>query len=118
MLIRAEQIESLESAAVDGFVDEMCGYLRASLPQKTKGATEVQLQKSVRNAIEQCRGFGIEERFDLQQYLKIVFELDYLIRAEKTVDWAKHFLLDPAISAADKVNRLEGEAMLLNKLQR
>jgi len=118
MQVRAKQMQHLESAVLDEFVHEMCPHLRATLPQKTNRATEAQLELAVRNAIDQCRGFEIEERFDLQQYLKIVFELDYLSRAEKTVDWAEHFLTDPAIPAADKVNRLEGEAMLLGMLQR
>ena len=118
MRIRARQMEALESAALDEFVDEICAHLRATLPQKTQGAKGSELQGAVRRAIDQCRGFEIEERFDLQLYLTIVFELDYLTHGEATVDWARHFLVDPGIPAADKVNRLEGEAMLLGRLKR
>ena len=45
------------------------------LPQKTRGAAKAQLQLAVRKAIGPSRGFEIEERFDLQQYLKIAIEM-------------------------------------------
>jgi hypothetical protein len=118
MQIRADQMQALDTAVLDRFVGEMCAFLRATLPEKTVGATEAQLQMAVRKAINQGGGFEIEERFDIQQYLKIVFELDYLTRGAESIDWAKGFLSDKAIPAADKVNRLEGEAMLLGWLKR
>jgi D-mannonate dehydratase len=118
MIIRAQQMQVFEAAAMDQFAREMCAHLRAALPEATRGATEVQLQEAVRKAIGESQGFGIDGRFDIQQYLQVVFELGYLTHAERTVDWARDFLQDPEISASDKVNRLEGEAMLLGKLPR
>jgi hypothetical protein len=115
--LRQEQVAFLETAVLARFVDDACIALRNTVPGLDQSVAEADLREAVYRSVNEGRTLGIIECRDMQRYVNVIFELGYLTTGQEAYQWAQEFMADRKIPAADKVYRLESEAILLGKVR-
>ena len=107
LVIRNEQIATLESEQPKVFEDHMVKHLREFFPELTENMAETRLRQFIRDEIETAHEFDIEEADQTAVYISAMFALRPDSEVDTEPTWVKELLADLELSAEEKIEQLE-----------
>ena len=106
LTIREEQMEVFRQAARPRFVERMMEHLRVTYTEQTAQVSDPALQADVENGIECASGYGIETKYEIQQFLECRIELGPDFDTAPETAWAGEILHDGQMSAEEKMDAI------------
>ena len=107
IIIRREQMETFENAAMRTFEDRMLVHLRENHPDKIKDMNDEQLRSLIRQGIQQAETHEVVIEWDVCRYLDLVVlhGLDFDESPETT--WAGEILRSKELDGTGKMDRID-----------
>jgi hypothetical protein len=110
LTIRTEQLQGLERAMRQRFVNEMRRELDNAFPQS--GTSEEAKLGLIDEGIARAETFGIVRRLEVKRYLHYVLAHGIQFGTEPDSAWAGDILRDPRFTGAQKLDRVDDAALV------
>lgn len=104
--IRSEQIEALHADQVRRFEDAAIGHLRLHLATQTRGQTDDQLRRRVRECIPRAERYGLTSEQEIVCFLDATFLLSEGFDSDPETSWARELLEDEELEPSEKAETL------------
>lgn len=105
MIIRKQQIESLEDSLTRDFEDEMRQHVQEFTPRHCKVMEEAGIREVIQNCIRKARQYGFSNRGSARLYIDLTFMLGSGFDTDPLLPWAGAILKTG--SATDQMERAE-----------
>ena len=113
LTIRREQLHAFGEAAAKIFEDHMVVRLGAAYPDSAAALGEDQLRRFIQRQVHRAAGCGIDGCLDLERYLLLAYGILQGLEESEHTPWMNAILEDQTLTPEGKVDRLEGESLLL-----
>ncbi|MDH5545247.1 MAG: hypothetical protein OEZ43_06620 [Gammaproteobacteria bacterium] len=109
--LRPEQVKLFDELAERLFLKRMQEHLQIHFPEQCETLTEEQLKQRVSSIVEKARGYGIETRQDICDFVSLSAQFGDDFDQNHRHSWAREILGDKDISdGALRIARLNDEA--------
>lgn len=109
MLVRRQQIDSLNQAELRKFEDRAYQSLQRHWPDDVAARGEPAARESIRTGIERAKTYGIETERDVLSYINLMYLYGDGFDQDPRVPWAGRILRDPKLAPGAKIDRLVEE---------
>lgn len=121
LVIREEQMRTLEQIPIKAFKDDMLVYLQERFPEDFEVLGEAQTRRVIELGIDRAAAHGFETRGDICDYISVMFGLGSYFDEDPLLPWATEVLknnegVNPSTlltklyaKAADYSRRVHGE---------
>ncbi len=106
LLIRHEQMETLERYAAKEFEDRMVRHLKTSWTEEYEALGEAAARETVRKALKNAGNYCVESEYDVARYLNIMFALGHDFDTDDRFPWANSILASPDLEGSAKMDQL------------
>jgi hypothetical protein len=111
VLIRAEQMEAFEHAAVRSFEDSVLKHLKNFAPDHFRILTEDEILQVIRHGMKRAELHGFTSRRSLRIYIELMLMLGSGFDADPQLPWAAELLNDKTITGeVARIERLRDKA--------
>lgn len=111
LIIRKEQIEAFEQAALENFENKMFAYLEKFFPKNCEVHGETKIREIIRYGIEEAEVHGFTTERDVCLYISLMLMLGHRFYQDPQLPWASIFFNDENISPSQKIDRIYDKAM-------
>ncbi len=107
LIIRKEQMEVFEQAALRAFQDEMVDHIKEFFPKYYKVHGEPVIRNVISFGVERAHQYGFETKQDIPLFIDLMLLLGGRFDEDVQYSWLREILDDPSISdPVEKANKL------------
>ena len=116
LVIRQEQMDSLQAEMVSEFEGRMVVYLPQTFPDQLGATSESDLRSMIRKGIEKAESYGVVLEMDVQRYLESLVVLGSDFDEGPEHEWAGKILDDASLSGTQKMDSIDNHLIFAQEV--
>lgn len=106
VVIRDQQMKTLEGFASKTFEDRVFAHLVRTWPERCSALGEAEVRASIRKGIDLAAGYGITSQSDVAGYIDLMYVHGWDFDRDPAMLWAASILQDQDLQPHTKMQRL------------